>query len=114
MKIDIQSRGFSLTSALLDYSQQRIQFALACISGHVNRVAIRLSDVNGPRGGADKCCRIHIALSGMPDVVLEDTEVDMYAAIDRAVDRTKRTVARKIDRHRTLQKQYKPFEFSEA
>ena len=114
MQIDIQSRGFSLTNSLSGYSQKRINFAMACISGHVKRVAMRLSDVNGPRGGADKSCRIHVAMSGMPDVVLEDREVDMYAAIDRAVDRAKRTVARKVDRQKTLQKQYKPFVFDEA
>lgn len=108
MQIDIQSRGFSLTNALLGYSQRRVHFAMAYISGHINRVVIRLSDVNGPRGGADKCCHIHVGLAGIPDVVVEDTEVDMYAAIDRAIDRARRTVARKVDRQLTLHRQREP------
>jgi ribosomal subunit interface protein len=111
MQIDIQSRGFTLTNALLTYSQRRVHFAMAYISSHVNRVAIRLSDVNGPRGGADKCCRIKLALAGIPDVVVEDTEVDMYAAIDRAIDRARRTVARKVDRQLTLHRQHEPLVF---
>jgi len=108
MQIDIQSRGFSLTNALLGYSQRRVLFAMAYISGHVSRVVIRLSDINGPRGGADKCCHIQVALAGMPDVVVEDTEVDMYAAIDRAIDRARRTVVRKVDRQLTLHRQREP------
>ena len=33
-------------------------------------------------------------------VVIEDTELDMYVAIDRAMDRTGRTVNRKLARQR--------------
>ena len=114
MQIDIQTRGFSLTDALHSYSQRRVLGAMAYISGHVNRVFIRLSDINGPRGGADKCCRIQIALAGIPAVVVEDTEVNMYDAIDRAVDRARRTVVRKVDRQLTLHKQREPLVFDEG
>jgi len=114
MQIDIQTRGFSLTNALLGYSQRRVLGAMAYISGHVNRVVIRLSDINGPRGGADKCCHVQVALAGMPDVVVEDTEVDMYTAIDRAIDRARRTAVRKVDRQQTLLKQRQAFVYDEV
>ncbi len=113
MQIDIQSRGFTLTDALLSYSQRRILFALTYCSGHINRVVIRLSDINGPRGGADKRCHVQIMLAGIPDVVVEDTEVDLYAAIDSAVDRARRTVVRKVDRQLTLLKHREPLVFEE-
>jgi len=105
MEIDIQSRGFSLTEALLGYSKKRALAAMAYTSDYVSRVVIRLSDINGPRGGADKCCHVQVALAGIPDVVVDDTEVDMYTAIDRALDRARRTVVRKINRQQTLLKQ---------
>ena len=112
MQINIQSRGFSLTDALHDYTQRRVHFAMSNSSDHINRVVVRLSDINGPRGGADKCCRIQIVLSGIPDVVVEDTEVDMYAAIDRAIDRARRTVKRRKDRQLTLIRQREPLVFN--
>lgn len=108
MQIDIQSRDFSLTEALHNYVQRRLYFAMSYCSGHINRVVVRLSDVNGPRGGADKCCRIQIVLTGIPNVVVEDIEVDMYAAIDRACDRARRTVTRRVDRQLTLIRQREP------
>ena len=77
-------------------------------SGHVNRVVVRLSDINGPRGGADKRCHIQVVLAGIPDVVVEDTEVDLYTAIDRATDRARRTVFRRVDRQLTLLRQPQP------
>ena len=108
MQIDIQSRGFSMTDALLSYAQRRLLFAMSYCSGHISRVVIRLSDINGPRGGADKRCHIQVVLAGISDVVVEDTEVDLYAAIDRAIDRARRTVVRKIDRQLTLIRQREP------
>ena len=71
---------------------------------------MRLSDINGPRGGADKRCHLQVVLKGLPDVVIEDTEADLYVAIDRATDRAGRTVVRKIDRQQTLSKQGHPLE----
>jgi putative sigma-54 modulation protein len=111
MQVDIQTRGFSLTDALLGYSQRRVLGAMAYTSGHINRVVIHLSDINGPRGGADKRCRIQVALAGIPDVVVEDTEVNMYDAIDRAVNRAKRTVMRKVDRQLALHRLREPLVF---
>lgn len=102
MKIDIQARKFSLTKALQSHAERRIRTALTCANEQIQRVVIRLSDINGPRGGADKCCHIQVVLSGLPDVVIEDVEADMYVAIDRAADRAGRTVVRKLDRQKTL------------
>lgn len=108
MQIDIQSRGFSLTDALLSHARRRLVSAMSYCSGHVNRVIIRLSDINGPRGGADKRCHIQVVLAGIPDVIVEETEVDLYGAIDRASDRARRSVFRKVDRQLTLFRQREP------
>jgi ribosome-associated translation inhibitor RaiA len=61
---------------------------------------VRLSDVNGPRGGEDKRCHIEVRLRGMPDVVIVDTEADLYVAIDRATERAGRALVRRLERRR--------------
>ena len=100
MQIDIQTRQFSLTDALRDHAERRLRFALTCCDDHIQRVAMRLSDINGPRGGADKRCHLQVVMAGLPDVVIEDTEADLYVAIDRATDRAGRTVGRRLARQR--------------
>lgn len=105
MQIDIQALHFSLTKSLSNHAQRRVHFALACCDDVILRVIIKLSDINGPRGGEDKHCHLQVVLSGLPDVVIEDTQVDMYVAINRATDRAGRTVIRKINRQQTLLKQ---------
>lgn len=108
MQIDIQARQFTLTEALRSHAERRLRFALTCCDDHIQRIVMRLSDINGPRGGADKRCHLQIVLNGLPDVVIEDIEADMYVAIDRAVDRAGRSVVRKIERQQTLLRQGRP------
>ncbi|MGB5398154.1 MAG: HPF/RaiA family ribosome-associated protein [Gammaproteobacteria bacterium] len=100
MQIDIQARNFSLTNALRGHVERRLGFALSSRHDHIQRIMVRLSDINGPRGGEDKCCHIQVVLPQLSDVVIEDTEVDMYTAIDRAADRAGRTVGRRLARQR--------------
>ncbi len=100
MQIDIQARDFHLTKALRGYIERRLAFALSARDEHIQRVRVRLSDINGPRGGADKCCHIQVVLAHLPDVVIKDTKADLYTAIDLATDRAGRTVGRRLLRQR--------------
>lgn len=96
MQIAIQSRGFSLTDALYNHVQNRLGFTLSRGASRVRRVEVRLSDINGPRGGVDKRCLIEVRLDGLPVVVVQDVQSDMYTAIDRAAGRVARTVMRRL------------------
>jgi ribosomal subunit interface protein len=100
MHIEIQARDFQLTDALESYIRRRLDFALSPRYEQIQQIQVRLSDVNGPRGGADKCCHLHIVLPRVQDVVVDDTELDMYIAINRAIDRAGRSVTRRLSRQR--------------
>lgn len=100
MQIDIQARGFKLTEGLREYVERRLSFAFGSTRRSVRRISVRLSDQNGPRGGDDMRCRMQVSLAAAPSVVIEDTEANLYVAIDRAADRIGRVVARRIERPR--------------
>ena len=102
MKIDIETSNFPLTEALHTHAERRLRSAVTCCGERIRKVAMRLCDINGPRGGADKRCRLQVVLTGLPDVVVEDTQADLYVAIDRATDRAGRTLVRKIERQKAL------------
>jgi putative sigma-54 modulation protein len=105
MKIDIETSNFPLTEALHSYAERRLRSAVTRCGERIRKVAMRLSDVNGPRGGADKRCRLQAVLAGLPDVVIEDTQADLYVAIDRATGRARRSLVRRIKRRQTLLRQ---------
>jgi len=101
VQINIQALGFPLTDALRERVKRRMGFALGGRDEHIQRIEVRLLDINGPKGGKDMCCQIHVVLGGMPDVVIKDVETDLYVAIDRAFDRAGRSVARQLSRRTT-------------
>ena len=100
MNIAIQSNGLVLTESLRAYVHRRLQTSLGWAM--TRRLAVWLSDINGPRGGRDKRCKIQISLDHGKTVVIEDTEEDMYAAIDRAAERADRALARRLARGRAF------------
>ena len=104
MQMDIQALGFPLTKSLNERVKRRMRFALSGRADAVQRVVVRLSDLNGPKGGRDMCCQIRIVLNQLADVVIRDVETDLYVAIDRGFDRAGRSVARQLDRKLTRQR----------
>jgi ribosomal subunit interface protein len=100
MQLDIQCQGFDLTEGIRAHTRRRLAFALGRSALHLSRVAVLLADINGPRGGRDKRCRIRVRLHPAIEVVVEDTESDLYTAIDRAAERVGRAVVRQIRRQR--------------
>ncbi len=70
MRVDIQANGFKLTEGLLQHTQNRLACDLNWARDHVSRVTVRLSDINGPRGGEDMRAMVQISIPGKQDVVV--------------------------------------------
>jgi ribosomal subunit interface protein len=102
MRIHVRCRGFELTHALRTHAERRLLFAVGRFGRRVQSVMLRMDDVNGPRGGADKRCQIVARLAPWGDVRVEELDGDLHGAIDRAADRLDRAVARGIERRREM------------
>ncbi|MEY3200637.1 MAG: hypothetical protein RIR70_187 [Pseudomonadota bacterium] len=100
MELDIRAKGFELTAAIEQHIRRRLQFALDWARHGIGRVTVRLSDENGPRGGLDKRCAIVVSLPAQSELVIEDTRDDIYRAIDHAVERLGRNLAKRLARSR--------------
>jgi hypothetical protein len=66
----------------------------------IERVTVRVTDTNGPRGGVDQVCNVKVVLSGLPSVVIERRDVALHAAIDVALGAAERAVRRSVGRRR--------------
>ena len=96
MQIEMQALSFSLTKAIRDHIEQRVHSALSSLHENINRVVVKLSNVTSNRVGIDKRCQIKVTLSNQEDIVIEDIEWNLYFAINRAADRARRKVTRKL------------------
>ena len=84
------------TDEIREYAERRVCFALDRFRD-VRRVVASLDDLNGPKGGMDKFCRI-VAEFGFTSVVVEETQMDWHVAIARATHRLSQKVARELKR----------------
>lgn len=101
MDVEVRIQSTDLGDALRDYVVRRLHFCLGRFAGRLGRVIVRVSDINGPRGGVDKSCRITAELLPSGKTVLhEAVDNSLYAAIDRATERIGRSFSREVQRQR--------------
>ena len=101
MRLEISGNGIRVTNYLRAYIERRLQFALGRFVNRIDRVRVRLVDVNGPRGGIDKACTVTVGLVRLKSVVVKDVDGDIAAAVDRAAGRVARGVRRALERARS-------------
>ncbi len=82
------------------YIQRKLGMKFGKFATSIERVSVRVEDVNGPRGGVDQVCRIKVALTGLPSVVFEGRNASLAAAIDAALAGAERGVRRSLQRRR--------------
>ncbi|HET7754061.1 MAG TPA: ribosome-associated translation inhibitor RaiA [Anaeromyxobacteraceae bacterium] len=102
MNVQIRTRGIPITGGLRSHVERRASFALDRFAERVMSVTVRFADVNGPRGGVDKVCRVEVVLRGAGAVRASDTHADLYVAIDGAFHRVARGVTRALQRERQV------------
>lgn len=86
--------------SLREQIERRVGFALSRFSDELSSVLVRLDDLNGPKGGVDKRCRVHLRGPTIGELVVEETDVEWTPAIDRTLSLAGRSVARALDRAR--------------
>ena len=100
MNIQIRGIGIPPTEALVTHIERRIAFSLSRFSAQIGRVVVRFSDLNGPRGGSDKICRVGFTVKGLGPEAVEARDADLYFAVDQAAGKAGRRVARLLERTR--------------
>ena len=89
MKIVVRFLGLPPSEPLREHSERQALFHLGRFGQDLRSVDIRIRDVNGPRGGADKQCQVFATGPRFG-----------YQAVNAAMARLARTVARGIERAR--------------
>jgi ribosome-associated translation inhibitor RaiA len=82
------------------YIRRKLGMKLGKFATSIERISVRVTDLNGPRGGVDQVCNVKVVLSGLPSVVIERRRAALHAAIDDALRATERAVRRCVHRRR--------------
>ncbi|MGH1543617.1 MAG: hypothetical protein ACRBHB_24670 [Arenicella sp.] len=100
MQTAIQSPDFVITDALNLFIKDQIRKTMRGPAEHVEKLTIRLKDINGSKGGKDKECCVEIKLAEQAPVVVIKRNSNAYASIRSALVRASRTTLRRIQKRR--------------
>jgi hypothetical protein len=101
MEIVFESRHHD-GAKMREFAVSRVQFVMRRLSWLVPRAKVRLSDVNGPRGGVDKCCLLELKTDQVGTVTIIAKASDWHAALEASLSRATRLLLRNWQRRRDL------------
>jgi ribosome-associated translation inhibitor RaiA len=101
MQVTFESRD-PLAAPLRALAVDRMKFVLRRLGTLVAHARLRLSDVNGPRGGVDKRCQVELKTDAGGTVVITAASNDWRTAIDDALARAAQVLRRKVQRGRAV------------
>lgn len=100
MQIQIQTAAFPSQDTSRQSIEQRVRFALRRLQHQVSLARVRLSDINGPRGGIDKECQLILKQAGPGQVVVKTLGESYIHALDAALQRASQALLRSAQRQR--------------
>ena len=101
MQIELRTKGVRVGPELRAAVERRLGFALDRFEQRIVRVVVRVEDLNGPRGGEDKLCRIDVHLRGSGTLRVRARADAVVPAVHMAADRAGHALARWVQRERT-------------
>ena len=96
----IRVNGVEMEDHDRDNIARKLGMKLGKFASSIERITVRLSDANGPKGGRDQICQIKVVVSGLPSVVVEERASALPTAIERAMKATAVAVRRSVQRRR--------------
>lgn len=98
MDVHFKARSIDLERHDAASARRQTWTALSRFSRAISHVSITVRDINGPRGGVDTECAIRVTGREGWSVFVVDTSDSVQAALGNSLARTKRTVARRLER----------------
>lgn len=97
----VRTIGVKLGVEDRDYIRRKLGMKLGKFGADIERISVRVEDVNGPRGGVDQRCRIKVVLRGLPSVLVERVSDAAQVAIDEGISAARQAVQSALQRRRT-------------
>jgi putative sigma-54 modulation protein len=96
IKIRIPKSVVEVSDNLRAHVESRLGLALARFADRIARVSVRFSHADGDASGGHTRCQIEVDLRPRR-VDVQDTDADLFAAVNHATDRATRSVARALE-----------------
>jgi ribosome-associated translation inhibitor RaiA len=93
MKVVFESRDPG-AAELRELAEHRTSVVMRRLTWLVPSAKVQMSDVNGPRGGVDKRCKVELQTEGAGTIIVTSLARDWRSALDAALLRAARALVR--------------------
>jgi putative sigma-54 modulation protein len=97
--LEIRNLDGAVDESLHAWVHERLGRQLGKYAPRIERIDVRFGDENGPKGGIDRCCMVHVVLSTLAPVVVEMRAGEDREAFDLAAGRAERALKRTMQKH---------------
>jgi ribosome-associated translation inhibitor RaiA len=98
-RLDIRTPHTHVDEALRDWVHERLGRHLGKFASQIERIDVRFGDENGPKGGIDRDCLVHVVVNGLPPIAVEVRGETDREAFDLAAGRAERATKHALQRH---------------
>jgi putative sigma-54 modulation protein len=109
MKVLMRGVHLSLSDGLKAYVQEHLVSHIERLfDDEAAEIDISLVDINGPKGGVDKECRVTMRLPGLAALHITEASETLHQAVDASRDRLEKTLKRTLEKRRDVATQGLP------
>ncbi|WP_144392957.1 hypothetical protein [Pleionea sediminis] len=100
MYLSIQSNNITLNSLAKENIKKRARRVFSRVEDKIDKVLINVKDVNGPKGGPDKLCKVIIESTVSSTIVVTNRKQNLAAAVDLALTKACFNLTQKMKRRK--------------
>ena len=100
MILEINNKQATIGRDIFHKSKKMLSFSLGRFKGVLSKVKVHFYDVNGPKGGIDKRCRVSAKLKNAGQIIVFGEGENFISALKSCLGRLVRSTRRELDKRR--------------
>jgi len=104
MRTMIKAIDLELTEGQRAMIEKKLDSAMKRVADRLIAVDLFISDINGPRGGRDKNCRVELQIRSAKPIVVSETMDTIEEAVAKSLDAAARSLNRNLEKRRDIRR----------
>lgn len=95
MELNIKFKNMTIAADSKESFKQRVSKVFNRTSDYIRKVTVTLADINGPKGGVDKECKVKLSLFGLPPILVIAKKDNIHHALSEALAKAKTALTKR-------------------
>lgn len=105
MRVIVKSKSLPLSNTFKRDLESRLKRMHRKASESIQTICVSFADLNGPKGGKDKQCKLIVNLKGIPEILIVAKKDSVEKAFFEALKRANNTLSKRLKRQHHFSRQ---------